>query len=603
MRLTLPKLRFRDKNKKKTPQRKPGELRASLGEIYALTALILFEGLAKRLVKTFEIDKAIDRAGMNVHPVLYLSKALLNTLVVFLAVLVPTTISLLLASTTLVAKIIVVLIVITAPIVTFAIHLALPSFRAGDRKSGVETELPFFMAYASAMMRGGLSIEKIIERIANLRVFKAMREEAQRILTNIRIFGQDPMTAIENVVRHHPCTVFRDLMLGYTITLRTGGDVVHYMEIRTQEIFEARMNEIKRITERLSSFLELYIVIGVIMSITIFVFFAVSGTLSAATAGRPVGQVQASLFMPSLYNFVILPILGLVVLFMIHASQPKTPIPLTIPYYVLLGMAPLAALSFLATLSLTGGTNALYGSIGVREVQSLMISATVAALVLSVPPWLSYRALMRGHRGLVSATADFLREMSEIRKTGLSPEKCFVQLSTKDFRNLTPIVSKIGVAISLGLSIEDAMRRVLRRIREWFVIAIFRFLTDTIVVGGGSPEVIDMLARFTQTLSEMESELRRRMRSYVLLPYFGAVMLAASPIIIIGLLATAGGISTESLGPLMAVLGLGSLVNSYIMGLIAGKTGELSVAAGFKHAALMVVITTTATLLAIKQYT
>jgi flagellar protein FlaJ len=101
----------------------------------------------------------------------------------------------------------------------------------------------------------------------------------------------------------------------------------------------------------------------------------------------------------------------------------------------------------------------------------------------------------------------------------------------------------------------------------------------------------------------MESELRRRMRSYVLLPYFGAAMLAASPIIIIGLLASAGGISTESLGPLMAVLGLGSLVNSYIMGLIAGKTGELSVAAGFKHAALMVVITTTATLLAIRQYT
>lgn len=600
MKLPIPRLRGR--GGRHPSAQGPPRVRPSLGEIYTLTALILFERVARRVSRTFELDKALERAGMNVHPIVFASRALLNALIAFLTLLIPTVILFLFSSPTLIAEIVLIVILLAAPVITFAVHLAIPSFKAGDRKSGVETELPFFMAYASAMMRGGLSIEKIVERIAGLRVFKAMREEAQRILLNIRVFGLDPMTAIENVVRHHPCTTFRDLMLGYTITLRTGGDVVHYMEIRTQEIFEARMNEIRRITERLSSFLELYIVIGVIMSITIFVFFAVSGTLSAATAGRPVGQVRASLLMPSLYNFVVLPALGLVVLFMVHASQVKTPIPLTIPYYVLAGVAPVAAVLFLLTLGLTGGTEALHGNIGIREVRSLIISSTVAAMALSVPPWLSYRSLMRGHRGLVSATADFLREMSEIRKTGLSPEKCFVQLSTKDFRGLTPIVSRIGVAITLGLSLEDAIRRVLRRVREWFVIAIFRFLTDTIVVGGGSPEVIDMLARFTQTLSEMEGELRRRMRSYVLLPYFGAVMLAASPIIIIGLLASAGGVSAESLGPLIAVLGLGSLINSYIMGLIAGKTGELSVAAGFKHSALMVLMTSVTTLLAINQY-
>lgn len=589
-------------SKSKKNKNTPREKRASFSEIYTLTALILYEKIAKRLARYFELDRSIQRAGMNVHPTLYASKALLNTTIVFIATLVPSILSLVFGQISFISKVIIVTVMIITPLITFAIHLAYPSFKASDRKSAIETELPFFMAYASAMMRGGLSIEKIIERIANLKVFRGMREEAQRILVNIKIFGQDPMTAIENVVRNHPCTTFRDLMLGYTITLRTGGDVVHYMEIRTQEIFEARVNEIKRITERLSSFLELYIVIGVIMSVTIFVFFAVSGTLSAATAGRAVAQIETNIVMPSLYNFVVLPILGLVVLFLIHSSQPKTPIKLIVPYYVLIGTIPIAVFSFFAALILTEGTEVLYGNFGIKEVKSLIISATVATLVLSIPPWIVYTYLMKGHRGLVQATSDFLREMSEIRKTGLSPEKCFVQLSTKDFRNLTPIVSKIGVAITLGLSIEDAIRRVMRRIREWFVVAIFRFLTDTIVVGGGSPEVIDMLARFTQTLSEMENELRRRMKSYVLLPYFGAIMLAASPIIIIGMLATAGGISSESLASLIAVLGLGNIINSYIMGLVAGKTGELSIAAGFKHSVIMVVISALTTILAMNQY-
>jgi len=216
---------------------------------------------------------------------------------------------------------------------------------------------------------------------------------------------------------------------------------------------------------------------------------------------------------------------------------------------------------------------------------------TVALLILTIPPWLVHRSVLRGHKGLVKATADYLREMSEIRKTGLSPEKCIIQLSTKDFRNLTPIVSKAGAAVSLGLSLEEALRRVLRGVREWFVIAIFRFLTDSIVVGGGAPDIIDALARFTQSLSELEEELRRRLKAYVVLPYFGAIMLASSPIIIVNMLITAAGAPAEAVAPLIGVLGVGSMINSFIMGLIAGKSSEMSVAAGFKHSALMTLIT------------
>jgi flagellar protein FlaJ len=570
---------------------RPWYRKPTFNELFTAASLSLFESWGAKLAKSLELDKSILRAGMNVHPVIYASKTIMITLITSVTALLSAAMAFIFVPMPFITRVVVGLVALVIPISVFAMMILQPSLKASDRKSGVENELPFFMAYASTMAKGGVSLEKIIERVSTLKVFKAMKEECLRVMTYVKLFGYDPISALERVSILHPSTKFRDLMLGYTTTLRSGGDVTHYMEIRTQELFNARMNEIKSMTERLASFLELYIVLGVIMSITVFVFFSVSGTLSAVSAGRTTGTLSVDVTMPSLYNFLVLPMLGLVVLAMIQVSQPKTPVKIMEPYITLITLIPISVVSFFVTLFITNGSGVLRGVLGLHEVQSVIISLTVALIILTIPPWLVHRSVLKGHKGLVKATADYLREMSEIRKTGLSPEKCIVQLSTKDFRNLTPIVSKAGTAVSLGLSLEEALRRVLRGVREWFVIAIFRFLTDSIVVGGGAPDIIDALARFTQSLSELEEELRRRLKAYVVLPYFGAVMLASSPIIIVNMLITAAGAPAEAVAPLIGVLGVGSMINSFIMGLIAGKSSEMSIAAGFKHAALMTLVT------------
>ena len=570
---------------------RPWYRKPSFNELFTVASLSLFESWGARLAKSLELDKSILRAGMNVHPVIYASRTIMVTLITSVTALLSAAMAFIFVPMPFIARVVVGLVALVIPISVFAMMILQPSLKASDRKSGVENELPFFMAYASTMAKGGVSLEKIIERVSTLKVFKAMKEECLRVMTYVKLFGYDPISALERVSILHPSTKFRDLMLGYTTTLRSGGDVTHYMEIRTQELFNARMNEIKSMTERLASFLELYIVLGVIMSITVFVFFSVSGTLSAVSAGRTTGTLSVDVTMPSLYNFLVLPMLGLVVLAMIQVSQPKTPVKIMEPYITLITLIPISVVSFFVTLFITNGSGVLRGVLGLHEVQSVIISLTVALIILTIPPWIVHRSVLKGHKGLVKATADYLREMSEIRKTGLSPEKCIVQLSTKDFRNLTPIVSKAGTAVSLGLSLEEALRRVLRGVREWFVIAIFRFLTDSIVVGGGAPDIIDALARFTQSLSELEEELRRRLKAYVVLPYFGAIMLASSPIIIVNMLITAAGAPAEAVAPLIGVLGVGSMINSFIMGLIAGKSSEMSIAAGFKHAALMTLVT------------
>ncbi len=573
----------------------------TLKDLYDATALALFENWGRALSKTFELDTALKRAGLAEHPVVYASRLLLTIVLTMLFVTTPLAMLAVYSSVNVLIQLILVVSAAMAPLLVFGLGLAYPSMVASTRKTMVENELPFFMSYAATMARGGVSIDKVIERVAELKIFKAMRDEARRMLSKIRFFGADPITAIDEVVRYHPSTKFRDIMLGYITTLKTGGDTVHYLELRTQELFSQRTREIRELTERLGSFLELYIVIGVIASITLFVFFAVTGAVSSAAAGTGASALRMpamDLSMPILYNFVVLPMLGMMVLLMAHYSQPRTPIGYPGPYIVLLITLPMAAIVFIVTLWTTGGFELFSGHITLNVVSSATISMTMAVLTASIPPWIVWIKDTRGMKGLIKSTADFLRDMAEVRKTGLSPEKCFISLSSRDYRNLTPVVKRAAAALSLGMSLEHALAKALKGIREWFVVAVFRLLADSIVVGGGSPEIMDTLARFTQSLAESEELLRRRLKYYVVLPYFGIILLASTPIMIMNLLIGATGAAGNAMmAPMLLVLGLGTLINAYVMGLVAGKTSEMSIAAGFKHATLMSIIAAATTVL------
>jgi len=586
----VPKVRSRVE---RAPRRRARARKPTTKEIVDAVALALFEKWGKSLARRFELGRMILKAGISEHPTIFASRIILYTLLTaFILGVALTTLALVIPMNP-VRSVIMVVIELVVPAMVFAIGISYPASLASSRKAEVDNELPFFMAYVSTMVKGGVSVDRILERVSELKVFKAIRREAKRIVMEMKFFGKDPLSAIETVIKYHPSTQFRETMLGYVTTLRSGGDVVHYLETRTRELFVTRTTELKAIIERLGSFLEVYIILGVIMSITIFVFFSVSGTLSAIQASRISGATRINLTMPALYNFLGLPALGAMVLFMVHASQPKTPMKRYGPYLVALTALPFAFIAFITTLIVTGGSGVLSGKIGIPEAKSVTISLTVALLVIFVPAWISHTREMKGSKGLVSATADFLRDLSEARKTGLSPEKCIISLASRDYGNLTPVVSKAAAALASGMSLEESLRRVLRRVREWFVITIFRFLTDSITVGGGSPEIIDALSSFTQNLAEAEVEMRRKLRAYMVMPYFGTMLLAASPIIIINLLLQSSkSVTPSDLAPLIAVLSAGTLINAVIMGLVAGKVSELSVAAGFKHAAIMVVLST-----------
>jgi flagellar protein FlaJ len=119
-------------------------------------------------------------------------------------------------------------------------------------------------------------------------------------------------------------------------------------------------------------------------------------------------------------------------------------------------------------------------------------------------------------------------------------------------------------------------------------------LVETIDVGGGTIAMIESLARFNNLTQEVEKEKRMSVRPYILMPYFAAILLVATTTMMIGFttgtLGVIPGQSPKDLTPMITTFITSAIFHSYLIGIVAGKISEESIAAGFKHASLLVII-------------
>jgi flagellar protein FlaJ len=119
-------------------------------------------------------------------------------------------------------------------------------------------------------------------------------------------------------------------------------------------------------------------------------------------------------------------------------------------------------------------------------------------------------------------------------------------------------------------------------------------LVETIDVGGGTIGMIESLARFNSLTHDVETEKKMAVRPYVMMPYFAAIMLVATTIMIITFTGKTLGVAetahVRDLTSLIVTFKTACVFHSYLIGLVAGKISEESISAGFKHAAILVIM-------------
>ena len=531
----------------------------------------IFGRMAPSFLKhVVEFKDYLERAKIKIYPETYVS------LMLFMAVLtIP--ISAVCTVIMLLYGFIPVIFLIPLPLYVMIGFFLVPMSRAGERAANLEREMPFATAYISVMASGGIAPYSSFKRLSEVDLLPGMKSEAREIIKDVEIFGIDPLTAIENAAKKNPLDIFKDFLSGYSSTVIIGGDIKHFLERKAEDIFKARALRVRAAAERLGMLLETFIIVNVMMSLCFYIMFSVQ---NIGVSGGSGGDVSTIL----LYTFVLSPMLSMMFVYLAHSMQPKTPVTEMRPYKIF-GVCTAAGMSLFLFLFLSGSFGVL-SQMPVALAIALFISAAPAAIV--------HGKLSSKKTGTEQGVSSFLRDLTEVRKTGLSPERCIESLSRREYGVFSKELRKISSEISWGIPFKKVVMDFISRTRSWMTQVVMFLLVETVDVGGGTIEMIESLARFNNLTQEVEKEKKSSTRPYIMMPYFAALLLVVTTSMMLsfttGTIGVAGAPPPANMDWIRQVFMTSAIFYSYMVGIVAGKISEESIAAGFKHAAVLVII-------------
>ncbi|MFB3888297.1 MAG: type II secretion system F family protein [Candidatus Bathyarchaeia archaeon] len=543
-------------------------------------------GFLKR-VHNFKMP--LEKGRIRVYPATYVS-------LMFFTTLLTVPVSILGVMLFLLYGLLPMLILAFLPLFVVGGFMAMPLSKASDRASNLEREMPFAAAYISVMASGGIAPYTSFKRLSEVELMPAMREEAREIMKDVEIFGIDPLTALESAAKKNPLDIFKDFLAGYASTVIIGGDIGHFLERKAEDIFKTRALRVKAAAERLGMLLETFIIVMVMMSLCFYILFAVDQISSSSST-----TVNAGLFSGIvMYTYVFTPMLSMLFVYLAHSMQPKAPIVDMTPYKVFGVSSGVAIFLFLLLTNFMGFVPLpLFSQLS--TIVDLPVAVSIALFVATAPSAIVYMKLSKKRNSMEQGVNSFLRDLTEVRKTGLSPEKCIESLSKRDYGAFTKELRKISSEISWGIPLKKVVMDFLKRTRSWMVQLVMFLLVETIDVGGGTIAMVESLSRFNNLTQEVEKEKKMTVRPYVMMPYLASILLVATTIMMMsftmnfgaGTLGAVPGVATappKDFSQIQMIFITSVIFHSYLIGVVAGKISDESIAAGFKHASILVII-------------
>ena len=200
---------------------------------------------------------------------------------------------------------------------------------------------------------------------------------------------------------------------------------------------------------------------------------------------------------------------------------------------------------------------------------------------------------------------EFLRDLSESRKAGMTMARA-VEMSAKgDYGYLTPEIRRMAIQISWGVSFTDALRRFGDRIKTPLVQRTTSLVVKASEAGGKISDVIDAAAKNVREIKILQAERKMEMQMYLLIIYVAFFVFLAVIMILAATFLPEFAKATEAAGSGVGSISFGNvkldeykfvyictaLVQAVGNGAVAGLLGEGKMAAGLRHGTIMVIVT------------
>jgi archaeal flagellar protein FlaJ len=242
-----------------------------------------------------------------------------------------------------------------------------------------------------------------------------------------------------------------------------------------------------------------------------------------------------------------------------------------------------------------------YGDVVVgTNVDYLVFAVIVSTGVFGIYSFLCERKVHKiDHR-----FPDFVRDLAESRRAGMTFTKAIMNASKGNYGLLTPEIQNIARQISWGNSVEKALESFAKRVNTKLIRRTVSLIIEASHSGGNVADVLDAASKDARELKLIESERRAGMLSYVAVVYVGMLVFLVIIVILCkslvpAMLGTGSGELSKTMGgsgnitqyDITFVFFIAAMVQSAGMGIVTGVFEEGRISAGVKHMFIMIVIT------------
>ena len=227
---------------------------------------------------------------------------------------------------------------------------------------------------------------------------------------------------------------------------------------------------------------------------------------------------------------------------------------------------------------------------GTRTFDEFVFFAIIIAV--SPPAILSY-VDYRWRKAVDEHLPDLFRSIVQAQETGMTLPQALEEASKRDYGPLTAELKKMTAQISWGMSFEEALLALGRRVNTVLMHRTVPMIIEASRSGGHVEKVFDPMGKFIQTTLLLNKERHAQTRPYIAIIYvaffvflFTIILLFKSFFVSIQGLPMLG---TAVMAPeeMSRTFFHMTVIQAFFGGLVAGKMGEGTVNAGLKHSLVL----------------
>jgi len=274
-------------------------------------------------------------------------------------------------------------------------------------------------------------------------------------------------------------------------------------------------------------------------------------------------------------------------------------------FFIYLGAAvPAIVFIVLAALGLAGIINPIkIGDIIIGTwYDYIVLSAVVFTGVYGIYEYIRLRRV----RKIDDRFPDFVRDLAESRRAGMTFTKAILHAAKGSYGVLTPEIQKIARQISWGSSVDDALNAFAKRVNTKLIRRTVSLIIEASRSGGNVADVLDAASKDAREIKLIDAERRAGLMSYVAVIYVGMgvflmIILVLCKSLLPAMTGTAGaqfqsgamkvGTATMSMLDVSQLFFTAALIQTGLMGLVTGVFEEGTIVSGVKHSFIMLLVT------------